>query len=294
MTQILQNLAKLNAYEWIQRRQGKIPSIFGRTQVPPLALAQVVAGISGYGIVRGIMKEFLSTLPPTGASGDRPERSEWGLEWAILRLASSIGCDILGYPGEKKGEYIHQVIPVAGREESRSNEGANLFEAHMEAPHLPEPPDLIMITYLKNEEKGPTAIWPLEVFLEVMTPQELDIAFQPRFCVEMGESWGVRETFNYPILERNELGEMKLRLDLTSMTGADEEAQRLLDKLFKHCVTEDGQLRNCLSLLMEPGDVLLFDNRKNCHGRVSIPKVDIAPEDRRWLQRVYLRRLQAI
>lgn len=291
----MNNLATLDAYEWVQRRRGRIPAVLGRMSgaLPP-ALVRVAAGISGHGVARGLMREHLGALPPTGASGDRPARSEWGMEWAIVQLASALGCDILGYPGEKKGEYIHQVIAVAGREESRSNEGANLFEAHMEAPHLPEPPDMIMIAYLKNAERGPTAIWPMDVFIEAMTPSELEIALEPRFMVEMGESWGERKFFAYPMLERTELGELKLRLDLTSMKGKDPQAQQLLDKLFAYCVTPEGQLRNCLSFVMEPGDVLLFDNRKNCHGRVPIPKVGIDPGDRRWLQRVYLRRIDAL
>jgi hypothetical protein len=200
---------------------------------------------------------------------------------------------VLGYAGEKKGEYIHQVIPVSGREDSRSNEGANLFEAHMEAPHLDEPPDMIMITYLKNAERGPTVLWPMKSLLAQMNEHEIKLAFERRFLVEMGESWGTRDWIEHQMLERDETGDIKLRLDLTSMKGKDAEAQCLLDKLLAFVVTPDGVLQNCVSLVMNPGDVLLFDNRKNCHGRAPIPQVGVAWADRRWLQRVYLRRIGA-
>jgi hypothetical protein len=189
-------------------------------------------------------------------------------------------------------QFIHQVIPVPGREDSRSNEGANLFEAHMEAPHLPEPPDLIMISYLRNAENGPTAIWPMDTLLSALTPDEKALAFEPRFSVEMGESWGESRWFDFPILDIDEWGQMRLRLDLTSMKGRDMEAQALLNKLLTYCVTPEGQLRNHLEFRMAPGDVLLFDNRRNCHGRVPIPKMNLPIGERRWLQRVYLRRQQ--
>jgi L-asparagine oxygenase len=281
----------VNAYDWINRHKGVIPPIMGRQfgRVPD-ELADVISGLSGYGVSRGVLRDFLGKLPPTGPTGDRPARREWGIEWSIIGLSAALDCHILGYKGEKKGEYIHQVIPVPGREDSRSNEGANLFEAHMEAPHLPDPPDLVMLVCLKNTERGPTTLWPMEVLLSQLDEREMDIAFQPRFLVEMGESWGVRSWFEHSILERNDYGALKLRLDLTSMKGKDEEAQRILDKLFAFCVTPDGVLRNCVSVVLEPGDVMLFDNRKNCHGRAPIPHVGLDAGDRRWLQRVYLRR----
>ncbi|CAO3432991.1 TauD/TfdA family dioxygenase [Azospirillum doebereinerae] len=281
----------VNAYDWINRRKGIIPPIMGKQfKDLPDELADVISGLSDYGIARGILRDHVRNLPPTGPTGDRPVREEWAVEWATIRLSAALDCDILGYPGEKKGEYLHQVIPVHGREESRSNEGANLFEAHMEAPHLPDPPDLVMLVCLRNTERGPTTLWPMDVLLSQLDEREMSVAFQPRFLVEMGESWGERSWFEHPVLDRNEFGELKLRLDLTSMKGKDEEAQRILDKLFAFCVTPDGVLRNCVSVVLEPGDALLFDNRKNCHGRAPIPQIGLAAGDRRWLQRVYLRR----
>ncbi len=286
-------LQTLDPYDWLKQRRGELPPVLGRLGgPPPESLALVAAGLRGHGTARGLMTHLLDRLPPTGRTGDRPQRTEWGVEWGIVCLAASLGCDILGYPGEKKGEYIHQVIPVAGREDSRSNEGANLFEAHMEAPHLPEPPDLVMITYLRNAERGPTTLWPMDTLLAALTPRERALAFEARFAVEMGESWGERRWVDFPILDEDPWGQPRLRLDLTSMQGRDPEAQALLDKLFAHCVSPDGHLRNCLEFVMAPGDVLLFDNRRNCHGRVPIPQVGLPPGERRWLQRVYLRRHQ--
>jgi hypothetical protein len=284
-------LRAINPYDWLIRRDGALPPVLGRLAgQPPESLALVAAGLSGHGTSRGLMSHLLDRLPLTGATGNRPLRVEWGIEWGIVCLAASLGCDILGYSGEKEGEYIHQVISVAGREDSRSNEGANLFEAHMEAPHLPEPPDLVMITYLRNAEHGPTTIWPMEGLLATLSPRELEVAFEPRFAVEMGESWGERRWVNFPVLDRDSAGQLRLRLDLTSMKGGDPDAQSILDKLFRHCVNSNGVLQNCIEFVMAPGDVLLFDNRRNCHGRVPIPNIGLPPGERRWLQRVYLRR----
>jgi hypothetical protein len=280
----------MNAYESLRKWSGKIPEVLGSLIRLPPELAVVSAGLAGHGVSRGLLKAFTYGLPQTGDTGDRPTRAEWGIEWEIIKLASALRCDILGFAGEKKGEYIHQVIPVVGREESRSNEGSNLFEAHMEAPHLPEPPDLVMITYLKNRERGPTALWPIEVLMSFMTAEDIELAQQPRFSVEMGESWGERKWFNYPIFERLSTGDFSMRLDLTSMKGVDDEAQSLLNKLFEACATTDCRLQNHLELVMDAGDVLLFDNRRNCHGRVPIPSIGLPEGDRRWLQRVYLRR----
>ncbi|HHQ6601130.1 TPA: TauD/TfdA family dioxygenase [Serratia fonticola] len=290
----MSQLSTMNAYEWINHRKGIIPSVLTRISSScPEELALVSAGITGYGVARCLLAPYIGHLPPTGTSGDRPERDNWTLEWEFIRLAAYLGCEILGYKDEKKGEYIHQIIPVYGREDSRSNEGANLFEAHMEAPHLPEPPDMIMLTALKNSECSPTVIWPLEKFLALMTAHEKEIAFQPRFLVELGVSWGGGKFIEYPMLEYDRHGDLKLRLDLTSMSGKDSEAQALLDKFYHYCVKNDKELQNFEEILLAPGDVLLFDNRKNCHGRAPIPKVDIAREDRRWLHRVYLRRIES-
>jgi hypothetical protein len=100
-------LTLIDPYDWLKQRQGRLPPVLGRmASAPPESLALVAAGLRGHGTARGLFVHHLSQLPPTGLTGDRPHRTEWGMEWGIVCLAASLGCDILGYPGEKKGEFI--------------------------------------------------------------------------------------------------------------------------------------------------------------------------------------------
>jgi hypothetical protein len=82
----MDDLHDLNAYEWINRHKGIIPSVLGRSFPSlPDELVKVASGLKEYGVARGFLKKYLDDLPPTGDTGDRPAREEWGVEWAIIR-----------------------------------------------------------------------------------------------------------------------------------------------------------------------------------------------------------------
>jgi L-asparagine oxygenase len=222
-------------------------------------------------------------LPPTPDHGRTPEVDVTPVCTATLRkVAEEYHCDIVGYPDEKDGALIHQVIPIQGREASKSNEGSAFFELHTEVPHYRENPDYLALLCLRGDPTART----MYVFWDDVR-QELPGWALPELSAG---HWLHRSGYSFGNVTEVVMGLEDAggfaRVDFSCVKAIDADGHRIMDAI-GGILKRPGILQ---TLVLQPGDLLVMDNRKVLHGRVGFtPTYD---GNHRWLQRIYMRRRQ--
>lgn len=260
-----------------KRRRAELATILSRAISPD----EIKRGIAedGYVLVSDLPVD--PDLPLTPKDGKRPpDKTTFISEGLLNALSYMLGAHPVAFHNEKDGDLIHQVCPVPGFENSNSNKGAERFPFHIEAPHIPSPPDIIALTAIRNSEMGCTN-WVFMPDVLRTCPDEIIAALeQSEFLIRIGESFGHYTRYTWPIIQR-ENGKTLYRVDLAEMSPTTPHAGEALAWLRRE--TEKRENRIALT----PGSVLLLDNRQIVHGRVGFDP-DYSGGKQRWLQRQYM------
>jgi L-asparagine oxygenase len=253
--------------------------------------------------VKGLPRD--PTLPMPPADGGVPVGKDTFVSEGI---ALAMG-ELLGMPslviGEKKEALVHQITPVAGREQTQSNEGAVSLMLHQDLapnadlPHIPYAefmPDWLILTGLKsggNNQTG-TYIASLDEALQHVTPEAQQILSEQKFITNPPDSFlkerggSAPQLPIHPILSVNEEGYTEAAFDTSSnvrpVDPEDTEALKAIEEL--NTALTDARRE----VVIEPGTAVIFNNRRVVHGRGSIAQQDStsSSEGNRWLQRVYV------
>lgn len=229
-------------------------------------------------------------LPDTPNRIDQPiNKRTFISEACLLGIAQLLG-EAFCYREEKDGHLIHNIFPIIGKEYSHSNEGsASDFMLHTEAAYFRHRPHFLILFCLRSDKKLEAATCVVEASdaLGFVRHADLEELRKPQFIVHIPESfkpcnfkalWSKpRPIFSGPL----EIPEFCLNLNC--MRSITLEGQKALDAL--RCLVNAPNLLQ--KVYLQPGDILLIENRKAVHGRHPFsPNFD--GKDR-WLQRVYVR-----
>lgn len=223
-------------------------------------------------------------LPQPPVDGKRPKDKEtWIAEQVLCAIANLAGLLPFSYQQEKGGVLIHEIAPTPGKEISLSNAGRTPLGYHTDAAILlPQfRPDFLMLLGLVNENAIPTFLAPVNEAMQHLSPRHQAILQEPRFRIETPESF---EIFNGKIIQsewrslvsRNKSGIAEIAGNLYAVKTKDSQANTALNALI------DVLPHVTHSLVLEPGDLVIFSNSKILHARAAV-------EGARWLQRIYLK-----
>jgi L-asparagine oxygenase len=227
-------------------------------------------------------------LPETPRLGKRPTgKATFVSEACALGIAEMLG-HVFAYASEKDGEMVHQLAPVQGSEAAKSNESSRIdFGPHTECGGLPMIPTFLLLYCLRADPGGSAATYFEEArdLLKVLDTATIEALQRPEFQMKVPYSFtGVDAWSAEGAILRGPLSQPELWYDRDGMRGVTPAAQAALAKLDE--VAADPRVQR--AGVLQPGDIVVLDNRKTVHGRRPFtPKWD--GKDR-WLHRVYVHR----
>lgn len=239
-------------------------------------------------LLRGLPLD--DALPPTPFDGYY--EGPWG-DLAVSTVAqlivmSAFG-DVIAYEDEKRGRMVQDICPVPGSESEQENTGSTLLELHTEDGFHPHKPHFISLLCLRgdHEKRARTVAGGVRAVLPQLAPAEVDVLRQPLFRIRVASSFASRgrtDSFSasysapLPVL-RGSADDPDLCVDFHAMEPMTESAAQALDAI------RAGMLRVLVGAVLEPGDLLVIDNRKAVHGRTGfVPRYDGRD---RWLRRCF-------
>ncbi len=237
---------------------------------------------SGALLLRGLSVDELPVTPDDGA-----HRGSWS-ELAVstitqLMIMSALG-GIIAYADEKEGRLIQDICPMPGAELRQENSGSCLLELHTEDGFHPNKPHFISLMGLRadHDRQAKTVVAGVREVVPFLSDDHLARLRAPEFRIKLASSFvgDAREVWSppLPVLSGSQQ-DPDLCVDFHAMSGTTPEAEAALQELRGHV---EAALRE---LVMEPGDLVIIDNRKAVHGRTTFtPRYD--GKDR-WLRRCF-------
>lgn len=224
-------------------------------------------------------------LPATPADG-RPAKdkassySEYGLMMSMLFLGEPIA-----YMDEKEGALIQNICPVKGKEMKQENTGSSYLEFHVEDGFHPYKPDYLALTCLRSDHDGvaKTTSASIRNVVHLLPSAALALLREPLYRLRLSPSFSDSETPMYsdmmPVLSGHLL-DPDMCIDYYLMEASTKQAQWALELLKQYL------LGAVLEYSLQPGDLMILDNRMAAHGRTHFtPRYDGSD---RWLQRMFV------
>lgn len=222
---------------------------------------------------------------------------------AMMTLVGSLLGDTMGWSTQQDGRLIHHVVPI--REHQNAQLGSSSLEPlwwHSEDAFHAARPDYVILMCLRNPDRVATTYGSLENVR--LAPHDVAKLFEPNYTIRPDNShqptfrgqpgydaagaYAVIDAMNraperIPVLH-GDPAEPYLRLDPYFMEPVthDPDAQHALDALVR------GIEETLVDLVLEPGDIGIFDNYRAVHGRRSFTARFDGSD--RWLQRILITR----
>ncbi|MBO8192286.1 TauD/TfdA family dioxygenase [Streptomyces oryzae] len=224
-------------------------------------------------------------LPPTPGDGRFPDH------WSALPLSTltqlavmSVLGDAISYADEKEGRLVQDICPLPGAEERQENSGSVLLDLHTEDSFHPYRPDYLSLYCLRSgpDRNAITVTGSIRAALPLLSPlcaaTLREPVYRTRFSSSFGDAAAPRHTSPRPVLS-GPADDPDLCVNFFGTEAVDERGTVALDEL-------RGAVEKVLcGVLLQPGDLILIDNRTAVHGRTGFtPGYD--GQDR-WLRRCF-------
>jgi hypothetical protein len=267
----------------------------------PTALLDLLAGAvpvwpphySGW-LLRGIAVDDgkLGRTPPSWRDALGPPTVE---DCQLLMLADALG-DVYAWADQQAGAPVHNIIPVDGEENSLLSSSSEApLALHTEDAYFDERADFVVLLCLRNPSGAATYV--ADVRHAALSQAQWRVLESNRFFIESdgshGQSGERAPARGFPVVERRASSEMVgptavvsaetkdpwLRIDIDHLRAPGDRAASAA------AVALDQVLQDVRSeVVLQPGDVLILDNRCTVHGRGRF-LANYSGSDR-WLKRV--------
>ena len=188
--------------------------------------------------------------------------------------------EIISYEAEGDGQIFQDIVPVPNMGINQTSYSSDVeLEIHTEQAFSKIRPDILSLACLKGDENAFTYVLPLNKILENISEEEYELLLKPLWKTGVDVSFkkngysflegDIRGPF--PIINDSNSSEKTLVLvfDQDLMKGTTEESTHIIEKIV------DIYYKNRIPHNLQPGEIILIDNRCSLHGRSSfIPKYD--------------------
>lgn len=237
-----------------------------------------------------------SFMPLTPINDTPPENELWKIPAAILMgLISSTGHKVASYKGEMKGRLAHMVMPALNNEVYKSRSTKQLMP-HTEIVNglWPEEifsnnagyciaPNVFGLASIRNPAKCATRVWYLEGILKSLPFSIVRDLMRPEFSTTSQSSFDVEHNLEGVSVISQFGDRMSIRFSYSKLKGDTIRAKNALKRLKEYL----DDANNVDRLIVEPGQVLILNNRTLLHGRDDLKNDSFYDGNDRWLIRMY-------
>jgi L-asparagine oxygenase len=225
-------------------------------------------------------------LVNTPNSDITPSNKEYTSELSLLLLSSALNSCPYINEDEKSGRVIQNVIPIQGKEMEASGSGSTLtFNWHTENVHEEHPAEYLILLCLRGDKNAFTSFMLLEDILSGMEESMLNSLLITKFIMKTGPSYHKEKKFVRPILSKeNGRFTITYNSDINRCSPLDDAGTKLYLEFQRYI---DGSVPS-YAISLCPGEAVIIKNREALHKRDGFT-ISTTNEERRWLQRVYLK-----
>jgi alpha-ketoglutarate-dependent taurine dioxygenase len=241
---------------------------------------------NAYGILHLTGLPIDVELPLTPVNGAHPDKRTFVSELVMALIGTLIG-EQVGYKQEKNAALFHQITPSESEALQQSSEGSQVrLKLHTERCFHPYRPDFLLLFCLRQEPSGraATVFAGIREIFPLLKSRTRDMLFKPLFRTGIDYSFikGTNRVTQGPVLSvlYGDREDPCLLYDEDLMSGLTPEAEDALREL------AEALRDNTHTILLQPGEMLLIDNRFAVHGRAGFHAGYGRRE--RWLQRAYI------
>lgn len=202
---------------------------------------------------------------------------------AVIGLLSMHLGAMISYRNEKSGALVQNVVPVPGYEAQQSNAGSTRLEMHVENAFHPRRPDYVGLLCVRadHERVAGLQLSCIRKALGALPDAIRLVLSEPRFSTQAPPSFNrLDDAAPMHAVLTGEPTDPDVQVDFHATYGHDLEAKSALEVL-RDAVTAVAE-----TLVLEPGDLALVDNRVTLHGRTLFtPRYD---GNDRWLYRTFV------
>lgn len=218
---------------------------------------------------------------------DKYKKKTFVSEFCCALFSTPLG-EIFSYIQEKKGSLFQDLYPTEANKNKLSSESSEiLLDFHTEVAFHPYLPDFLMLYCLRSDfrKEARTILASGKKIVQLLKPKDISLLKKPVFETGIDYSFGnlLSKTGGgriVPILSGSEH-------DPFICFDPDLMKSRMNDDKIIHKVNSIAHQVSSFTIL-EPGDLLIIDNRRAIHGRTQFAARFDGYD--RWLQRVLIRR----
>ena len=244
-----------------------------------------------------ILRNFITikSLPLTPVDDKQPAMDGWRIPAiALLGLLKLSGHSARSFLDEMQGRLCHMVMPAKDSKKSflRSTKKLGFhtevvngyFVEEEPRPGAPVSPEIFGLLGLRNPDGIATTLLSLDYVLKNLSQEAIEELVKPQFSATSQSSFD-REIViqNVAVLKKLNGGEMGLRYSHSKLMANNARAAWALEEL----AFKIEQSEQVTEVVLNPGDVLILNNRTCVHGRGAISGTQKFDGMDRWLIRIY-------
>lgn len=231
-----------------------------------------------------IDKELIDTPLFDGIHQNKDKISELSL----LLLSTALAAFPYVNEDEKSNSIIQNVIPFPGKEQELSGAGsATTFNWHTENVHEKNPADYLILLALRGDQNAYTSFMLVEDIVNGLPKELLRELLTTVFLMKTGPSYNKERSIVKPILEVEKNGNYNIyyNSDITRCSPITRRGKEL------YCYLQNYLEHNVpyYRISLRAGEAVIINNKKALHKRDGF-KISTSLTERRWLQRIYLKR----
>ena len=214
-----------------------------------------------------------------------------------IDLLSLFGSYFVSYDCENEGELFVHLTPSDGGD-LHSLKSRKSMRGHTDAVAMPFPheavgtdeiapsPDMVILVCMQNPHGTSTRLAPLSKITKLLTKNSLKVLQEQRYDITPQASFQTKRRLNaVPVLYKESLNSGYMcrfsHSNVKPTKSDDEEASEALAEL------ASAIAENFTEVVLNPGDVLLVNNRTAIHGRSEVLSAGSRVAVKRWLLRTY-------
>jgi L-asparagine oxygenase len=185
----------------------------------------------------------------------------------IQALLLSCISDIIAYEAEGNGQLFQNIIPEQKMAEYQTSTGsATELEIHTEQAFSNLKPDILALGCIRGDPNAITYILPMSKIINNLSAEDNVLLRKPLWKIGIDLSFRINEC---EFIDGNERGpipiineiENTMVFDTDLMHGITNDAESIIHKIV------EIYKRHRIAHVLEPGDIIIIDNRHAVHGR---------------------------